>query len=120
VAIKSYRDLEVWQVAMELVTSIYQITESFPTYERFLLTTQLRRAGVSIASNIAEGHARSTRGEYRHFVSIASGSAVEVEVQLEIAARLGYTNAETLAAARERCESIGRMLMKLKRALAPK
>ena len=119
-AIKSYRDLEVWQVGMELVTDIYRITESFPTYERFLLTTQLRRAGVSIVSNIAEGNARATRGEYRHFVSIASGSAVEVEVQLEVAERLGYTDAETLAAARERCESIGRMLTKLKRALAPK
>src|SRR5262245_28277605 len=100
--IRSYRDLRVWQMAMDLTVQVYQITESFPTYERFGLTAQLRRAAVSIASNIAEGHGRSTRGEYLQHISIARGSTMEVEVQLLVGERLEYADAETLAVARER------------------
>jgi four helix bundle protein len=120
VAIESYRDLRVWQTGMELVTDIYRLTESFPTYEKFGLTAQLRRAAISIVSNIAEGHGRSTRGEYLQQISTARGSAIEVEVQLLVAERLEYTDAEALAVARERCESICRMSTQLKRALARK
>jgi four helix bundle protein len=118
--IQSYRDLRVWQVSMDLAVNVYEVTESFPMHERFGLTAQLRRATVSIASNIAEGHGRSTKGEYLQHISIARGSTIEVEVQLLIAERLGYTDAETLAVARERCESICRMLTRLKRALRPR
>src|SRR4051812_4476890 len=71
---KSYRDLRVWDEAISLALEVYRITESFPQAERFGLTSQLRRAVVAIASNIAEGHARSTRGEYKNFLSIARGS----------------------------------------------
>src|SRR5215813_8067772 len=100
--IRSYRDLRVWQTAMDLTVSVYDITASFPIHERFGLISQLRRASISIASNIAEGHGRSTRGEYLQHISIARGSTIEVEVQLLLAERLGYADAATLAVARER------------------
>jgi four helix bundle protein len=86
--VQSYRDLTVGKTAVDLTVEIYRITESFPSSERFALTTQLRRAAVSVACNIAEGHARSTRGEYRNFLSIARGSAIEVEVQLFLAEQI--------------------------------
>jgi four helix bundle protein len=115
--VQSYRDLRVWKTAVELALEVYRITESFPQSERFGLTSQLRRAAVSIASNIAEGHARSSRGEYRNFLSIARGSAVEVEVQLFLAEQIGYVQSSTLVSARGYCESISRMITNLKRAL---
>jgi len=93
----SYRDLRVWNKAMALVLEVYRITQSFPQNERFALTTQLRRAAVSVPSNIAEGHARSTRGEYKNFLSIARGSVVEVEVQLILAKEFGYVQTPDLA-----------------------
>src|SRR5689334_4390965 len=86
----SYRDLRVWNAAVSLVLEVYRITETFPQTERFGLTSQLRRAAVSIASNIAEGHSRTTRGEYKNSVSIARGSVAEVEVQLILAKELDY------------------------------
>ncbi len=115
--VQSYRDLRVWKTAVELTLEIYQITESFPQSERFGLTSQLRRAAVSIASNIAEGHARSTVGEYRNFLSVARGSAIEIEVQLFLAERIGYVQSPLLVKARGYCESISRMITNLKRAL---
>lgn len=114
---QSYRDLKVWNTAVQLTLEIYRITDSFPQSERFGLTSQLRRAAVSVASNIAEGHARSTRGEYRNFLSIARGSAIEVEVQLFLAEQIGYVRSPMLVKARGYCESISRMITKLKRAL---
>jgi len=102
---------------MELALEVYRITESFPHSERFGLTSQLRRAAVSVASNIAEGHARSTRGEYRSFLSVARGSAIEVEVQLFLAEQIGYVQTPTLVKVRDYCDAISRMITKLKRAL---
>jgi four helix bundle protein len=99
--VQSYRDLRVWNTAVELTLEVYRITESFPQSERFGLTAQLRRAAVSVPSNIAEGHARNTRGEYRQFLSIARGSAVEVEVQLFLAEQLGYVQSHVLIKARD-------------------
>jgi four helix bundle protein len=99
---------------------VYRLTVTFPNHERYGLTSQVRRAAISIASNIAEGHGRSHRGEYLHHLSIARGSTMEVETQLTVAEYLGYTDVETLATARERCDAICRMLTQLKRALAPK
>jgi four helix bundle protein len=115
--VQSYRDLRVWQTAVDLTLEVYRITESFPTSERFGLTSQLRRAAVSVASNIAEGHARSSRGEYSNSLSIARGSAIEVEVQLFLAEQIGYVQSPMLVKAREYCEAISRMITKLKRAL---
>ena len=112
-----YRDLRVWNTALKLVLEIYTITKTFPSAERFGLTSQLRRAAVSVPSNIAEGHARFTRGEYRSFVSIARGSVAEVEVQLTLAERLGYVQPSAVSAALDYCDAISRMLTKLKRAL---
>jgi four helix bundle protein len=116
--LQTYRDLQVWSIAVELTLEVYRITEKFPRSEQFGLTSQLRRAAVSVASNIAEGHARSTRGEYRSLLSIARGSAIEVEVQLFLAEQLGYVEASTLVNARRYCDSISRMITNLKRALA--
>jgi len=83
-------DLLVWQRAMELCFAIYKLTRSFPTSERFGLTNQLRRASVSVASNIAEGYGRTTRGEYIQFLGHARGSNCEVLTQLAISAALGF------------------------------
>ena len=116
-AIRSYRDLTVWNTAVQLTLEVYHITESFPQSERFGLTSQLRRAAVSIASNIAEGHARSTRGEYLNFLSVARGSTIEVEVQLYLAEQIGYVQSPTLTNARSYCDAISRMISGLRRAL---
>ena len=113
----SYRNLRVWNTAITLVLEVYLITERFPQAERFGLTSQLRRAAVSVASNIAEGHARTTRGEYKNFLSIARGSVVEVEVQLTLAERLGYVQSPVLANALDQCDAISRMITNMKRAL---
>ena len=87
-AVQSFRDSIAWQKAMDLSTAIYSVTRSFPREEMFGLTSQLRRASVSIASNIAEGQGRLTTGEFMHFLGMARGSALEVETQLELAMRL--------------------------------
>ena len=86
--VKSYRDLIVWQKAMELVVKVYEITEDFPREEAYGLTSQIRRAAISIPSNIAEGKSRSTKKDYAHFLRIAYGSGAELETQIEIAKRL--------------------------------
>jgi four helix bundle protein len=114
---KSYRDLRVWNTAISLALEVYRITESLPQDERFGLSAQLRRAVVSVASNIAEGHARSTRGEFKNFLSIARGSVAEVEVQLILAKELGYVASPVLAKALDHSDAISRMITNLKRAL---
>ena len=114
---KSYRDLRVWNTAIALVLEVYRVTASFPQTERFGLTSQLRRAAVSVPSNIAEGHSRSTRGEYKNSLSIARGSVAEIEVQLTLAKELGYVQSPVLVQALGYCESISRMITNLKRAL---
>jgi four helix bundle protein len=85
-----YKDLIVWQKAMVLVTEVYRITGCFPNEERFGLASQMRRAAVSVPSNIAEGQGRLTRGEFRQFLGIAKGSLMELETQLLIARNLAY------------------------------
>ncbi len=87
--IKSYRDLQIWQKAVDLAVHVYQITETFPKSEVYGLANQMRRAAVSVASNIAEGHSRS-QAELSHFLSIARGSLAELETQIEIAKRIDY------------------------------
>ncbi len=85
-----FRNLVAWQKAIAFVTEVYRATQSFPNEEKFGLTSQLRRASVSIPCNIAEGQGRSTRGEFRQFLGHAKGSICEVETQLVIAQNLGY------------------------------
>src|SRR3989338_10558750 len=89
-AFHSFRDLTVWQKSMSLVTHLYKLTEKFPGEEKFGLTSQMRRAVVSIPSNIAEGRRRGTSREYRQFLQISYGSGGELETQLEIGLRLTF------------------------------
>lgn len=115
--IRNYRDLIVWQKSVELATSVYRLTESFPTKERFGLSVQMQRCAVSISSNIAEGHERHSRGDFRRHVSIASGSLAELETQLEIASRLGYSSAGGLEEIRLMTMEVGRIISTLLRRL---
>ena len=89
---KSFRELDVWNIAMDLVDRVYEIINRFPAEERFALCDQLRRAVVSVPSNIAEGFGRETHKDFAHFLVQARGSLYEVETQLEIAVRRGYVN----------------------------
>ena len=104
-----FKDLIVWQKAMELVKTVYALAKTLPADERYALTDQLRRAVVSIPSNIAEGCGQSSNAEYAHFLSIARGSLYETMTQLQIAADLGYISAisEEL---QSQIDEIGRML----------
>ena len=114
--IRSYRDLDVWRLAMELAEAVYRCTAGFPRSELFGLVAQMRRAAISIPSNIAEGRSRSTSKEFHHFLSIALGSLAELETQLELAIRLGYSEAEirqTIA----RAEVVGRKLNCLRKSI---
>ena len=108
--IKSYRDLIAWQVAMQLVEEVYTITKTFPKEELYGLTQQLRRAAVSVPSNIAEGHCRNWRREFVHHLSIAHGSLAEVETQIEIARRLGYLTSEQVTSIGDIAAEPGRII----------
>ena len=107
-----FRDLIVWQKSMELVKMVYHLSKGFPKEEVFALTSQIRRAAVSVPSNIAEGYGRS-RNDYLHFLRISRGSKNEVETQLQICLMLEYVKREELASAFALCEEIGRMLNSL-------
>lgn len=89
---RNHRNLKAWQQAMDLVTSIYEATSSFPPHEKFGLSSQLQRAAVSVPANIAEGFARNGTKELLHFLSIAAGSLSELDTLIELGARLGYLN----------------------------
>jgi four helix bundle protein len=113
----SFKDLVVWQRAVQLTVAIYKLTSSFPADERFGLTNQLRRASVSIASNIAEGYGRSTRGAYVLFLGHARGSKCEVETQLAIAGALGFGTDQERQQAENLADEVGRMLAVMMRKL---
>jgi four helix bundle protein len=117
-AVKSYRDLRVWQSAMGLVESIYRVTQSFPREETYGLSSQMRRAAVSIPSNIAEGHTREHIKEYLHHISMAQASLSELETQLEIAARLKYLPRGALDSLLGGTQSLGRQLYALRNSLS--
>ena len=105
---KHYKDLLVWQKAVALVTQVYVVIRSFPREERYGLTSQIRRAAVSVPSNIAEGQAHPTAGEFRQFLGVVRGSLAELDTQLIIAEKLGYlTEAAPLF---EQLAEVGRML----------
>jgi four helix bundle protein len=120
VEVFSYRDLSVWQLAMQLTEAIYAATRTFPPSELYALANQLQRAAVSIPSNIAEGHARNTTRDYLRFVSIAMGSLAEVETQIELAARLNYLGIEQRDALFTTTNELGRMLQGLRKSLHSK
>ncbi len=93
----SYKELTVWQKAMDLVVEIYSLTDSYPKTEQYGLTSQMRRSAVSIPSNIAEGRRRSSRKDYRNFLIIANSSGAELETQVEISKRLPFSNGLSFA-----------------------
>ena len=105
----NYENLVVWQKAVDLVIEVYRLSKQFPTEERYSLTDQLRRAIVSIPSNIAEGGSRNTKKEFVQFLYVARGSKSEVETQLEIACRLGYIQYSDAKTAFDLCDEIGKM-----------
>jgi four helix bundle protein len=111
---RGHRDLVAWQKAMELVTEIYRATQSFPKDELYGLVSQLRRAAVSIPSNLAEGYGRNSRNEFHHFIGQARGSLLEVETQVEIARNLGYLSAETCSDLLSRTDEVGRIVAGLR------
>jgi four helix bundle protein len=115
--VMSYQDLVVWQKAMQLAEAVYKMTQAFPPEERYGLTQQLRRAGVSIPSNIAEGHARATTREYLHFLSIAQGSRAEAETQVLLAIQIGYLSRPQAQPALGLLDEVSRMLASLRNSL---
>ena len=117
--IGSYRDLDVWQFAMNIAIEIYRVTRAFPPEEKFGLIAQLRRAAVAIPSNIAEGRNRLGAAEFRRFVSIARGSVAEVETQLAVAVALGFVGAGEIESLSSRLDELSKMLFGLYRRLAP-
>ncbi|MDD5541893.1 MAG: four helix bundle protein [Acidobacteriia bacterium] len=114
---KSYRDLLVWQKAMLLVKEIYELTRGFPQDERFGLVSQLRRAAVSVPSNIAEGQARHTTKEFIQFISHAQGSAAELDTQLMLAQDLSLCSPQQAVLATAILEEVRKMLNGLRRKL---
>lgn len=113
----SFKDLVVWQRAVQMSLEIYKLTASFPASERFGLTNQLRRASVSVASNIAEGYGKSSRGEYLLFLGHARGSNGEVQTQLIISKGLAFGTEESLQQAESLSNEVGRMLVVMMRKL---
>ncbi len=112
--VKTYRDLEVWQLSMDLMVSVYSVARLLPRDERFELVSQLKRASMSIPSNIAEGWGRRHRKEYLHHLSFAYGSLMEVETQLIACNRLDYLTKDQLNEPWQLCSGVGQMLNRLR------
>lgn len=106
----TYRDLDAWKQAMDLVEAVYRVTECFPAHELYGLTSQVRRAAISIPSNIAEGHCRRSTKAFANHVSIALGSDGELETCIEVAARLRFLNAAESTQLLSSANSVGRLL----------
>ena len=107
---KSYQDLVAWQKAMDLVADVYRFTSGFPREETYGLTSQLRRAAISVPSNIAEGQGRHGNGEFKRFLRLSLGSLMELETQVMIAERLGYLERKSAGAVLLQSAEIGRVL----------
>jgi len=118
--LKSYRDLEVWRKSSELAEMVYRLSARFPSEERFGLTSQLRRAAMSVAANIAEGSEREGTREFLQFLGIAAGSLAETETFLILAERLGLVLEQDASPLLEQAATVGRMLNGLKRSLRSK
>ena len=115
--IRSYRDLDAWKVSMRLAKECYRIASQFPRTEQFGLSQQLRRAAVSVPSNLAEGNGRRTRQAYIHHVNIALGSLAEIDTQLELAVELEFVRKEDVVVAVDLSSQSGRLMLALVRAL---
>ena len=115
--IRDYRDLVVWQEAMELAELVYSLTSRFPREEAFGLTAQMRRAAVSIPSNVAEGFGRAQRRSFVQFLRIAQGSLKELETQAQLSVRIGHVPHEDVSGLLERCERLGKRLVQFVRSL---
>ena len=115
--IRSYRDLRVWQKAMDLAEACYRISRRFPKEEMYGMTSQVRRATISVAANIAEGHGRNNRGDYIQFLRIAQGSLKELETHLLLSQRLNICAASEVDPILDECDTVGRMLRALIRSL---
>jgi len=111
--VQSFRDLLVWQRSMQLTVVIYRMTRDFPREEIYGLTSQIRRAAVSVPSNIAEGQGRLSTGEFKQFLGIARGSNCELQTQLEIARALGIGNSKLIDEAEGLSHEVGKMLFSL-------
>lgn len=107
---QTHEQLKVWKKSITLCTSIYRLTEQFPREEIYGLTSQMRRAAVSVASNIAEGRRRGTDLDFRHFLHMAHGSLAELETQLSIALELGFCNSTIHDSIRVQTDEVGKML----------
>ena len=114
---RSYRDLNVWKLSIELVKDVYQITTKFPPAEIYGLTNQMRRAAISIPSNIAEGQGRNSFKEFKQFLAIALGSLAELETQLIISHEIGYLNREDSSKLLAALDNIRKMLKALANSL---
>jgi len=119
-AVKSYRELIAWQKAMDLAVQVYELTKTFPREEIYGLTSQLRRAAVSVPSNIAEGQGRRTTKEFQRFLGYAYGSLQEIETQIMLAARLGYVRDEQESQLLEQWAEVGKLINGLSNALRRK
>jgi four helix bundle protein len=108
--VKSFRDLAVWQRSIRMAVSVYRLTQGFPREEIYGLTSQMRRAAVSVPSNIAEGHGRLSTNEYRQFLGVARGSNFELQTQLEIARALGKGESKMLDEAEGLSHEVGKMI----------
>jgi four helix bundle protein len=116
-SVRDHRDLDVWKLSLSFATEIYQATSKFPSDEKFGLTSQLRRAAVSIPTNISEGYGRETSGSYIQFLRIAQGSAKEIQTLLELSHRLGMLKAAERDALDSFNERLLQMLFRLIRAI---
>lgn len=117
--IKSYKDLQVWNKAMDLTTMVYDALKTFPPKEEYGLSSQMRRSSVSIPSNIAEGYGRNSTLDYCRFLQIALGSAYELETQVELARRLDYVDNDTANKLATQLTEVGRMLNSLINKIKP-
>jgi four helix bundle protein len=115
-----YQELKVWQIGMQVSVDVYRLTEAFPKSEIYGLTSQIRRASVSIPSNIAEGHERDTTKDYLRFLSMARGSLAELETQLLIANRLSYVDLPQIQGLLNALDGLSRMVKNLQRSLRRK
>ncbi len=115
--VSSYQQLKVWQLGIQLTRSIYELSQNFPKYELYGLTSQMRRAAVSVPANIAEGHARDSTKEFLHHISIALGSLAEVETMLVLAEGFRYGNSAAIAALLKNTDEEGKMLRGLQKTL---
>ena len=116
-AVRSYKDLVAWQKSMDLVAAVYRASQGFPKEEIFGLVSQIRRAAVSVPSNIAEGHARTSKKEFQYFLSNARGSLAELETQLTIAHQLAYIDETGINQLLDRLGEVGRIVNGLLAAL---